>query len=386
MDFEIPEDLKQIQMLVRRFVKDELLPLEEMVEEKHDFPEEIRKPLIKRALELGIRQMGVEPEYAGAGIGALGQVLASEEMGRVSEAVSYGILAGELVGRLEIATEEQRERYFLPALQGDREGGIAWSEPNAAGDAAGIQTRAVRDGKGWVLNGTKHFITRADKDDFSVVSAITDPDKPKSERFTQFIVEFDNPGFTREAYQPTMGRYGLKSWELSLQDCFVPEENVLGEVGGALRRQLARFGTGRLTISARLVGAAQRALEMAKSYAKQRHTFGEPLANRQAVQWMLVDMGVSIHAARMMTYHAAWEIDQEVASRPAQMRQAMVKLYTTQMACSVIDNAIQIHGGVGYSKMLPLERMYRDARLYRIAEGPDEMMKHIIARYMLEME
>ena len=385
MDFEIPEDLKQIQTLVRRFVRDKLQPLEQMVEEKHDFPEEIRTPLVKRALELGIRQMGVSQKYGGAEIGALGQVLAAEEMGWVSEAVNYGVLAGEQ-DVLEIATDEQRETYFLPALRGDREGCTAWSEPNAAGDAAGIQSRAVRNGNGWVINGTKHFITRADKSDFAIVSAITDPDKPKSEKFTQFIVEFDNPGFKREAYQPMMGRYGLKSWELSLQDCVVAEESVLGEVGGALRRQLARFGMGRLMLGARMVGAAQRALEMAKSYAKQRHTFGEPLANRQAVQWMLVDMGVSIHAARMMTYHAAWEIDREAASRPAQMRQAMVKLYTTQMACSVIDNAIQIHGGVGYSKMLPLERMYRDARLYRIAEGPDEMMKHVIARYMLEME
>ena len=385
MDFEIPEDLKQIQMLVRRFVKDELLPLEEMVEERHDFPEEIRKPLIKRAWELGIRQMGIEPEYGGAGIGALGQVLASEEMGGVSEALSYGILAGEQ-DVLDVATQEQREKYFMPALWGDREFCTGWSEPDAAGDAAGIKTRAVKRDGGWVLNGTKHFITRADKSDFVVVSAITDPDKPKSDRFTQFILEFAMSGFTREAYQPMMGRYGLKSWELAIQDCFVPDENVLGEVGGALRKQLSRFGMGRLMLGARMIGAAQRALEMAKSYAKQRHTFGEPLASRQAVQWMLVDMGVSIHAARMMTYHSAWEIDQNASSRPAQMRQAMVKLYTAQMACSVMDNAIQIHGGMGYSKMLPLERMYRDVRGYRIIEGPDEMMKHVIARYMLEME
>ena len=297
MDFEIPEDLKQIQMLVRRFVKDELLPLEEMVEERHDFPEEIRKPLIKRAWELGIRQMGIEPEYGGAGIGALGQVLASEEMGGVSEALSYGILAGEQ-DVLDVATQEQREKYFMPALWGDREFCTGWSEPDAAGDAAGIKTRAVKRDGGWVLNGTKHFITRADKSDFVVVSAITDPDKPKSDRFTQFILEFAMSGFTREAYQPMMGRYGLKSWELAIQDCFVPDENVLGEVGGALRKQLSRFGMGRLMLGARMIGAAQRALEMAKSYAKQRHTFGEPLASRQAVQWMLVDMGVSIHAAR----------------------------------------------------------------------------------------
>jgi len=385
MDFEIPEGLKQIQMMVRRFVKDELLPLEEVVEEKHDIPHEIRKPLLKRALDLGIRQMGVDERFGGGGIGALGQVLASEEMGRVSEALTYGVISGDQ-GLLEASTQEQRDEYFLPALQGDREHCPAWSEPDAAGDAAGIKTRAVRKDGGWVLNGTKHFITRADKSDFAIVGAITDSDKPKSERFTQFIIEFGTPGFTRETYQPMMGRYGLNSWELAIQDCFVPDKNVLGEIGDALRRQLSRFGMGRLMLSARMIGASQRAFEMAKSYAKQRHTFGEPLASRQAVQWMLVDMGVSIHAARMMAYHAAWEIDQNVATRAAQMRQAMVKLYSTQMACSVIDNAMQIHGGMGYSKMLPLERMYRDVRGFRIMEGPDEMMKHVIARFMLEME
>lgn len=385
MDFSIPEDLKQIQLLVRRFVTDELQPLEQTVEQEHDFPHDVRRPLLKRAMDLGIRQMGVSKEHGGSEIGALGQVLASEEMGWVSEAINYGILAGEQ-DVLTIATKEQQEKYFLPALHGDREGCTAWSEPDAAGDAAGIKTRAVKKGNHWILNGTKHFITRADKSDFAIVSAITGPDKPKSDRFTQFIVDFDNPGFNRESYQPMMGRFGLKSWELSLQDCIVPEENVLGEIGGGLRRQLARFGMGRLMLGARMVGSAQRALEMSKRYAKQRHTFGEPLANRQAVQWMLVDMGMSIHAARMMTYHAAWEIDQATGSRSAQMRQAMVKLYTTKMACSVIDKAMQIHGGMGYSKMLPLERMYRDARLYRIAEGPDEMMNHVIARYMLEIE
>ena len=385
MDFDIPQELKQIQSLVRRFVREELQPLENRVEEDHDFPEDIRKPLIKRAFELGIRQMGLPQEYGGANIGALGQTLANEELGWVSEAINYGIISGDQ-GLLDVATEEQREKYFLPALRGDREHCPAWSEPDAAGDAGGIQTRAVRSGKGWILNGVKRFITRADKSDFAIVGAVTDPDKPKSERFTQFIVEIGSPGFTLGSYQPMMGRHGLKSWELLIQDCFVPDENVLGEVGEGLRRQLAQFGMGRLTLSARMLGAAQRALEMAKSYAKHRHTFGEPLASRQAVQWMLVDMGVNIHAARIMTYHAACEIDQNIASRQAQMRQAMVKLYATQMACSVADAAIQIHGGMGYSKMLPLERIYRDLRGYRIMEGPDEMMKHVIARYMLEIE
>lgn len=386
MDFVIPEDLKQIQMLVRRFVREELQPIENMVEEQGDFPTEMRKRLFKRAVDLGIRNMGVPQKFGGGGVGLLGLVLAGEEMGWASEAVTYGMLGGGGDG-LEVATEEQRKKYFYPSLRGDKESCTGWTEPNAGGDAAGIQTRAVKQGKGWVLNGTKHFITAADKCDFAVVGAITDPQKPKTERFTQFIVEFGTPGFIRSVYQPMMGRHGLRSFELVLQDCFVPDENVLGQVGGALRRQLSTFGGGRLLMGGKFVGTAERALEMAKNYAKKRVTFGQPIATRQAVQWMLVDMAVSIHATRMVTYHSAWEIEQGLLdARARQMRQSMVKLMATQMVCRVVDNAIQIHGGIGYSRLMPLERMYRDVRAYRIIEGPDEMQKHVIARYLLQME
>ena len=386
MDFTIPEELKQIQMLVRRFVREQLVPIEDMVEDRNEFPDEIRKPLIKRAIELGIRNMGVPEKYGGGGIGALGQVLANEEAGWASEAVTYTTMSPHHAdsATLETATERQNEEYFYPILRGEREGCGAWTEPNAGGDAAGIQARAVKDGDYYVLNGTKIFVTNADNADFVLLGAVTGPDKPKHEKYTQFIIDFDAPGLKRSSYQPMMGRHGLKSFELVLEDCKVPAENVLGMEGGALRRTLSNFGAGRLLMAARVIGTAERSLQMAKDYAKSRTTFGQPLASRQAVQWMLVDMALEIHAARMMTYHAAWESDQGVDPRTAQMRQAMMKLYATQMASRTIDKAIQIHGGMGYSRMLPLERMYRDVRLYRIAEGPDEMMRHVIARHLLQ--
>ena len=357
-----------------------------MVEDRNEFPDEIRKPLIKRAIELGIRNMGVPEKYGGGGIGVLGQVLAHEEAGWASEAVTYTTMSAHHAdpSTLETATERQNEEYFYPILKGEREGCGAWTEPNAGGDAAGIQARAVKDGDHYVINGTKIFVTNADNADFVLLGAVTGPDKPRHEKYTQFIIDFGTPGLKLSFYQPMMGRHGLKSFELVLEDCKVPAGSILGEEGGALRRTLSNFGAGRLLMSARVIGAADRSLQMAKDYAKSRTTFGQPLASRQAVQWMLVDMALEIHAARMMTYHAAWEIDQGIDPKTAQMRQAMVKLYATQMACRTIDKAIQIHGGMGYSKMLPLERMYRDVRLYRIAEGPDEMMKHVIARHLLQ--
>ena len=386
MDFTIPEELKQIQMLVKRFVREQLMPIEDMVEDRNEFPDEIRKPLVMRAIELGIRNMGVPEKYGGGGIGVLGQVLAHEEAGWASEAVTYTIMRPTQAdpSTMETATERQNEEYFYPILRGEREGCGAWTEPNAGGDAAGIQARAVKDGDHYVINGTKIFVTNADNADFVLLGAVTGPDKPRHEKYTQFIIDFGTPGLKLSFYQPMMGRHGLKSFELVLEDCKVPAGSILGEEGGALRRTLSNFGAGRLLMAARVIGAADRSLQMAKDYAKSRTTFGQPLASRQAVQWMLVDMALEIHAARMMTYHAAWEIDQGIDPKTAQMRQAMVKLYATQMACRTIDKAIQIHGGMGYSKMLPLERMYRDVRLYRIAEGPDEMMKHVIARHLLQ--
>jgi alkylation response protein AidB-like acyl-CoA dehydrogenase len=386
MDFKIPDELKQIQMLVRRFVREELQPLEQLVEERDEFPEELRKPLINRSIELGIRNMAVPERYGGGGLGVLAQVLASEESGWTSEAITQGLLLGGDGGTLDVASEKQRQQYFLPSLRGDKELCSAWTEPDAGGDAAGIKTHAVKEGNGWVINGTKHFSTNADRAQFFIVGAVTNATSRKSDRFTQFIVDRETAGFSIGAYQPMMGRHGLHSYELVFQECYVPDENVLGEVGGGLRNQLAGFGAGRLLMGARMIGTADRALEMSLEQAKRRQTFGQLLATRQAVQWMLVDMSIDIHATRMMTYHAAWEIEQGIGARARQSRQAMIKLFATNMACRALDNAIQIHGGMGYSRMLPLERMYRDIRLFRIAEGPDEMMRHVIARELLQMQ
>ena len=384
MDFTISDELKQIQVLMRRFVRQELMPLEDMVEERGEFPEDLRRPLMRRANDLGLRNLSVPEQFGGAGVGLLGQALAEEEVGWTSPGVSWGIVQGwgdaGIGWYAQAATPEQMDKYFSPVIRGEKEVSDAYTEPNAGSDAASIQTRAVKEGRYYVINGTKHFISNADRASFVVVSAVTDPEKRARGGISHFIVDKGTSGFSLGSYQPMMGRRGVRNYELVFQDCRVPEENVLGDMGVAGKRQFAHFADGRVLLGALFSGTASRALQMARNYAKKRHTFGLPLASRQAVQWMLVDMAVDIQATRVMTYEAASEADH---GKDIRVKAAMVKLYAARMVCRAIDNAIQIHGGMGYSRMLPLERMYRDARLFRIGDGPDEIMRFIIARDML---
>ena len=384
MDFTVSDELKQIQSLMRRFVREELMPLENMVEERGEFPEDIRQPLIQRANELGLRNLSVPERFGGGGIGTLGQALAEEEVGWTSPGVSWGIVKGWGWGGVgwyvDAATPEQMERYFYPVIRGEMECSGAHTEPDAGSDAANIQTRAVKEGSDYVLNGTKHFISNADRASFVVMSALTDPEKRARGGITHFIVEKGTPGFSMGSYQPMMGRQGVRNYELVFQDCRVPEENVLGDIGAAGKKTFAHFADDRVLLGALFAGTGSRAMEMARDYAKSRHTFGSPLASRQAVQWMLVDMAMDIHITRLLTYEAAAEADE---GGDVRVKAAMIKLHAAGMVCKVIDNAIQIHGGMGYSRMLPLERMYRDARLFRIGDGADEIMRFIIARDML---
>ena len=384
MDFTISDELKQMQSLMRQFVRQELMPIENMVDEKGEFPEDLRQPLIRRANELGLRNLSVPERFGGAGVGTLGQALAEEEVGWTSPGVSWGIVKGWGWGGVgwyvDAATPEQMERYFYPVIRGEMECSGAHTEPDAGSDAANIQTRAVKEGSDYVLNGTKHFISNADRASFVVVSALTDPEKRARGGITHFIVEKGTPGFSMGSYQPMMGRRGVRNYELVFQDCRVSEENVLGDIGAAGKKTFAHFADDRVLLGALFAGTASRAMKMARDYAKNRHTFGSPLASRQAVQWMLVDMATDIHITRLLTYEAASEADQ---GEDVRIKAAMIKLHAAGMVCKVIDNAIQIHGGMGYSKMLPLERMYRDARLFRIGDGADEIMRFIIARDML---
>lgn len=388
MDFTLPEELKMLQAVTRRFVQEELLPVEKQVEQTGEFPEEIRLPLKKKAIALGLYSCAMPAEYGGGGLGTMGRVVVSEELGKVSVAVG---LAGGIIGGTrstaggvtdaEFATPEQLEKYVLPVIRGEKECWMALTESNSgSGDLGMMETRAVKDGDNYIINGTKIFITAIDISDFGYVLAVTDPERKRNGGVTCFIVDNDNPGLIIGRHIECMGRRGLKSYELVFDNCLVPAGNIFGVIGGGMDIFVADMNSVRLCVSATCLGMAQRALDMSKSYAKERITFGQPLSRRQSIQEMIVYAETSIHASRLMLHHTAWEADQGI---DVTHRVMMLKAHVPKVACRIIDDAMQIHGGFGYSKDLPLEMMYRDARLYMIGDGAVQVLEWAAARNLL---
>jgi alkylation response protein AidB-like acyl-CoA dehydrogenase len=369
-------------MLVRKFIKEELSPLEREVDEKNNFPDDLRRRLRQKAVKLGLHTYHTPIEYGGGGVGALGSVLVHEELGKVSHAVG---LQGGVIGALREdllldANEDQKERYLFPYLRGEKELFIGLTEPNAGSDMHALETRAMRDGNKYILSGTKTFITMAQRSDFGLVWAVTDSTKPRKGRITCFLVDKDTAGFSVSRDIPMLGRRGLDTCELSFVDCVIPQENVLGEVGNGLRI-FDRFATiARLGQAAYCVGAAQRVYDMSVDYAKQRVTFGQPLAKRQAIQFMIVDTAIDIDITRLMTYNAAWEYDSGMDTRTKAM---MAKVFASEMAFRAVDRAMQIHGGYGYTMEGLIPIVYGDVRSVRIGEGALEVGKSWIASRLL---
>ncbi|MBI2869681.1 MAG: acyl-CoA dehydrogenase [Chloroflexi bacterium] len=388
MDFTLPEELKQLQTLARDFVKNELLPVEKLVEEKDEFPRELRMKLRKKAIDNGLWNFAMPAEYGGGGVGMLGLAVVSEELGRVSMAVGYqgGVVGGPSSGSgkgndFAFATEEQKQKYFIPIIRGEKGMYFSLTEPNAGSDTGNLETRAVKDGDNYILNGSKIFTTGLDDSDFGTVYAVTDWEKRRSGGITCFIVDMDAPGFTVERHIPLMGRRGLRSFELRFDNCVVPAKNILGQLGNGMAVAVSMLNEARLGGAAACLGAAVRALQMAKSYSKQRVTFGEPISRRQLIQHMIFLSEMEIQASRLMLYSTAWEADQGADITTKAM---IVKYMLTESAFKVIDRCMQIHGGYGYSKDLPLEMMYRDVRLLRIIEGSSEIMEWAAARALLK--
>jgi alkylation response protein AidB-like acyl-CoA dehydrogenase len=386
MDFELPEELKQVQLLVKKFVQNELLPLEKIVDEKDEISDEVRRDLRRKAYEVGLTSCTAPVEYGGGGLGILGAVVVCEELGKVSEAL--GVLSG--VGGpafepiLREMNQKQKEKYYFPTLTGEAHCFLALTEPNAGSDPSLMETKAVRKGDIYILNGTKTFISGGalkDPKDYGLVFAVTDWQKRARGGITCFIVDKSTAGLSVRKI-PMMGRRGFLHYEQSFTDCEVPAENVFGEEGKGLQLALKSMNEGRLRCAARAIGGAVRAEELAASYAKQRVTFGKPLAQRQAIQQMLVDTATDIHASRLMTYEAAWEGDQ---GKDIRVKAAIAKVYATEMAFRAADRAMQIHGGTGYSKEFPLEIIFRDLRVLRIIDGATELLKWWIAGKLLDM-
>ena len=379
MDLTLSDEEREIREWVRTFVTKELMPLEPKVLERErqgerGFSLEELRGLQEKAKQSGFFGVLTPEEYGGMGLGSVMAALIEIELGRTFVQFKFG---GDADNILFHANDEQKRRYLEPTISGERYSCFAITEPGAGSDARNIRTSAVRDGDEWVINGEKTFITGGDIADFCMVFAVTDKEKGADGGVTCFLVDRD-AGWT-SATIPTMGEWGPAS--LPFQDVRVPHSAILGEEGRGFALAMKWIGKGRFMLPARALGACERLVEMAMEQAKNRVTFGEPIANRQAIQWMIADSAVEIEALRWLVITAAWQVDQGIDSRQAQ---SMAKLYGGVKANEIVDRVLQIHGGMGYTRELPVERWYRELRLLRIYEGTDEMQRRTIARNLLK--
>jgi acyl-CoA dehydrogenase len=382
MDFRLTEEQKLILGTVREFIKTELMPLEKPLQEAelrgegHEFPDRATiRQLQMKAKELGLWGINTPEEYGGANLGTTMSALISMEMGQCLVPFNFGGGADNI---LFLANEEQKKEFLLPTINGERKSCFAITEPTAGSDATAIRMTAVQEpGGDWILNGEKIFITGGNEADFCIVFAVNDKEKGPRGGITAFLVDREM-GWTSH-FVPTMGSWGPA--RLTFNNVRVPARNVLGEVGWGFKLAMAWIGNGRVLIPARAVGQAQRLLQMGLEYAQQRVAFGHPIADYQAIQWMLADSEVEINAAKWLVLHAAWMQDSGMDNRH---EASIAKLYGSQMVGHVADRVLQIHGGMGYTKELPIERLYREVRLYRIFEGTDEIQKRAIAKNLLK--
>ena len=379
MDFSLSQEEEAVRDTVRAFITKEVMPLEPEVlhRERQGLPAIDRsdlRELQQKARSFGFWGLSTPEEYGGMNLPAMLQSLIWTEVGRCVVPFQFG---GEADNILYHATDEQKREYLLPTIEGERISCFAITEPGAGSDVANIKLSARRDGDDWVLRGEKTFITNGNDADFAIVIAVTDPDKGAGNGgATAFLVDREM-GWTSSPIL-TMGPATPAS--LSFDDVRVPARNILGEIGQGFRLGMEWILRGRYLIPSFAVGMAERALEMSVEYANTRETFGAKIGTNQAIQWMIADSEVELEAARSLVLRAAWTVDQGGEPRHAS---ALAKLYSAGMVNRVLDRAIQIHGGMGYTKELPLERMYRHARLIRIYEGTDEMQRLIISRDLL---
>jgi len=389
MDFSLTSDQLLIRDTVRQFMETEMRSVIREYEREHKYPvAELRK-----LGELGFCGMMIPQEWGGAGTDTISYAVMIEEVARVDASTAVVVSVTNTVSAGPVfkhGTEAQKKKYLSRLARGEIIGAFCLTEPQAGSDAGGIQARAVRDGDHYVLNGTKIWVSNGDISGVYIVFAKTDP-AAGARGITAFLVEGSFPGFRVSRYEEKMGMHLSPTVEIVLSDCRVPVENRLGEEGHGLRIALEALDGGRIGIAAQSVGLAQGALETATRYAKERRTFGHPIADYQAIQWMLADMQTEIDAARMLTYQAAQvrglEMRKKSSGTPGPSRlgpySARAKLYASEMANRVAYKAVQVHGSLGYSRESDVERYYRDARVLTIYEGTSEMQRLVIARDLL---
>ncbi|MHB9756569.1 acyl-CoA dehydrogenase family protein [Streptomyces sp. BYX5S] len=379
VDFSLSTEERQIRDTVRAFITKEVMPLEQDVlrNERAGQPgvdASVITELRAKARTAGFWGVNTPEEYGGMNLGAVMSAIIAMETGRTFVPFSFGGGADNI---LYACDEEQKRQYLLPTIEGERRSCFAITEPGAGSDARNIRSRAVRDGDDWLITGEKTFITGGNEADFVMVFAVTDPDKGADGGVTCFLVDRDM-GWKSEPIE-TMGQWGPAS--LVFDEVRVPARNVLGEVGKGFQLAMEWIGQGRYLIPARAIGSAERMLQMGVDYARQRHSMGRPIADYQAIQWHIADSQVEIESAKWLTLYAAWRAQQGMDARHAS---SIAKLNGAVMANQVVDRILQIHGGMGYTKELPIERWYRELRLLRIFEGTDEIQKRTIARNLIK--
>jgi len=382
MDFALSEEQQLIIATTRAFVRQELVPHEREVEESGVLREELREQLKAKALAAGLYAANMPTEVGGGGLDSVSWVLYEKELGYTGYALQYGCV-GRPSNILLACQGEQRERYLLPAVRGERVECLAMTEPQAGSDLRSMKASAIQQGDDFIINGTKHFISHADHADFVILFAASGEEhSPRGKRklITAFLVDMGTPGFeVRPGYRNVSHR-GYTNSILQFTDCRVPAAAVLGEVHRGFEVANTWLGATRLQVAASCLGRAERALDCAKQWAVERVQFGQQIGKFQGVSFKLADMALELRAAELLTLEAAWKLAQNTAT---DTDMAMAKLKASEMLAMVADEALQIHGGMGLMSDLPLERIWRDARIERIWDGTSEVQRHIISRALL---
>ena len=376
MDFGLTDEQRSIVQVTRAFVERELYPHEEEVEQTGVLRPALRDEIAQKAIRAGLYAANMPDEVGGAGLDTVTWVLFEKELGRANYALHSAV--GRPSNILLAGTYAQKERYLLPCVRGERRDCMAMTEPGAGSDLRGMRTKATRDGDGWRIKGTKHFISHADESDFVIMYARTD-DTPDGKAISTFLVDFDTPGVEVHDGYRNVSHRGYTNSIIDF-DCHVPGDALLGEEGTGFDLAGTWLGSTRLQVAASCLGRAERALDLAVRHAAEREQFGQKIGRFQGISFKLADMAMELRAAELLTLEAAWKYDN---GPPSDSNIAMAKLKATEVLAMVADEAIQIHGGMGLMDELPLERIWRDARIERIWDGTSEIQRHIISRAML---
>ena len=380
MDFSLSEEQHLLVSSIRGFIESELRPLEEDIEKTGRLADDVASEIRAKSQELGLYAVNIPTKYGGGGLSVLDWMIAEEQFGRTSDILVRRAF-GNVYEILLEGTDAQIETYLIPAVRGDRTFSVAFTEPEAGSDAAAIKTRAVRKNDGWVLNGSKHFISDGLYSDFFIVTAVTNPDAG-ARGISTFILDKGLAGFTVGRDQPMMGLKGTSHVELHFENVKLNEGCLLGKEGQGLKLALATLGRVRLAqVSARAVGRSSMILDSCLRYSKDRRQFGSAIGEFQMIQHMLADSAMEINACRLALWQTASRID---AGEEARGAISMLKVQASEMLGRVVDRAVQIYGGAGYCCDLPIERYYRDARIARIYDGTSEIHRMVMARQMMK--